>query len=549
MASYAPPTENLPIFNPGVWSNTLPGGGITQAVADGLYVSLATSQAVPSTKTYNTTQIFDDAAQFNTTSAIAGGEAQIIKSNTAPFVSRIYNVNPTTSTDIVIPQSSGTLALTSQIPTSSTFMDLTTNQSADGNKTFTGNVALNDPIVAAATYLGNSFSDALATVSDPVSNGTIGQLSFNYLGAKTVNATSATTYTNAATLHVTGPPILGTNVAMTNRNAIQVDSGNCRLTSGLYLSSGLGVAAGPVFSMGALLNDGIYSSGAGAVNVATGGTLRVSFGGTTTTSTVRFQGPIGTAAAVSFGCNSGSSGMFSPAASQIALSAGGTAILSSTAAQTAFPVAGTALLPSIYLSTDTTTGLYRAAANNLAVTVQAAQVASFTTAGLAVTGAVTATTRVGFGAGTAAAPSLYFTADTNTGFSRPGANQWNFSASSTPVLTFDSLGLTCAAKVLTTQLQVAANGTTFSQIRTGTDSILLNGSGPDFQSNTTITFSPAFSSAPTVLVSVNNNSGGIASSCTVQSRPSVAGSVVINAFYPRSGAINESIGFTWMAWN
>lgn len=54
--------------------------------------------------------------------------------------------------------------------------------------------------------------------------------------------------------------------------------------------------------------------------------------------------------------------------------------------------AGTVGAPSLYLSTDTTTGLYRPSANNLNVGVSGAVVANFASTGLAVTGAISATT-------------------------------------------------------------------------------------------------------------------------------------------------------------
>jgi hypothetical protein len=167
-----------------------------------------------------------------------------------------------------------------------------------GPKTFTNTVFLNDSVISASTYLGNSLQDALASVSDPVSSGTISQLSFNYLGTKTISATSATTYTNAATLHITNAPVASTNVTMTNRNAIQVDAGNVRMTNGRLLSTALGTAAAPALAIGAALNDGIYSSAAGSVNITAGGTLITTINSTgltvtgkTTTSTLQVGTP------------------------------------------------------------------------------------------------------------------------------------------------------------------------------------------------------------------------------------------------------------------
>ncbi len=57
---------------------------------------------------------------------------------------------------------------------------------------------------------------------------------------------------------------------------------------------------------------------------------------------------------------------------------------------TAF-TAGTYLLPSVYFSTDMTTGLYRVAANQLGITVSATHLVTFASNAVTITGALTAT--------------------------------------------------------------------------------------------------------------------------------------------------------------
>lgn len=56
--------------------------------------------------------------------------------------------------------------------------------------------------------------------------------------------------------------------------------------------------------------------------------------------------------------------------------------------------AGTVGAPSIYLSTDTTSGLYRVAANEIGIAISGSQVGSWASTGLAVTGAISATTSI-----------------------------------------------------------------------------------------------------------------------------------------------------------
>lgn len=65
-----------------------------------------------------------------------------------------------------------------------------------------------------------------------------------------------------------------------------------------------------------------------------------------------------------------------------------------TLSSTASASAGTVAAPSIYLSTDTGTGIYRSAANELAVTVSGTQRTRTTSAGFIVTGAISATTSI-----------------------------------------------------------------------------------------------------------------------------------------------------------
>lgn len=364
-----------------------------------------------------------------------------------------------------------------------------------GQKTFTNTVLLNDPVISASTYLGNSFQDAVAAVNDPVSTGTISQLSFNYLGQKTVSATSATTYTNASTLHITGAPVASTNVTITTPNAIQVDVGNVRMTNGRLLSTALGTAAAPALAIGAALNDGIYSSAAGNVNITAGGTLRTTINSTNVLSTVRFQGPIGTVSAVAFGCNAANTGMYGPAASQIALACNGTQTFFQTATQTNLPIAGTAAAPSLYFSTDTTSGVYRSAANQVAVACSAAQVANFTSTGLTVTG-----------------------------------------------------------KTTTSTLQVGTPGTTTNCIQTGSFTFVSPTltAGCVTAPTTTITFATAFSSTPNVVAMVANPGGvGTALNCLIVSSWNVSTTGftlgITNAHPSANGSGSPTI--SWFAWN
>ena len=103
--------------------------------------------------------------------------------------------------------------------------------------------------------------------------------------------------------------------------------------------------------------------------------------------------------------------------------------------------AGTVGLPAIYLSTDTTTGLYRIGANNDGFAVSGAKVLDIASTGLGVTGTLSATGVSSFAAGTVGAPSIYLGADTTTGLYRIGANNDGFAVSGAKVLDISSTGL------------------------------------------------------------------------------------------------------------
>ena len=372
MVSYPAPTEILPIFNPSVWVNTLPGGGISQAVADTLYVSLATSQGVPSTKTWNTPQIFNNIASFATTSAVPGGQAQTIKSNTAPFVARLYNVNPSTSTDLALPQASGTIALLSDIPSAASFVTLAGPQTITGIKTFSA-----APVISSISNTG--------TLSLPTSTDTlVGRDTTDTLTNKTLNLVAGAF--GAPSLYFSTDPTSGLYRSAANQVGITISGTPC----GIWSSTGLAITGG--------------LSASTTINAA----------------------------------------------------------------------AGTVGNPAVYFSTDTTSGLFRPAANQVAVACSGAQVANITSTGVAVTGSVSASTTVLSGAGTVGTPAIQMGGDTTSGVYRSAANEVAVSCSGTQRLKVSATGtnitgisqtsIPMATMMTKSTTQVTANGVAVSVV-------------------------------------------------------------------------------------
>lgn len=101
---------------------------------------------------------------------------------------------------------------------------------------------------------GIGFQSAAATYNDTSSSGTVANVMANSFGIPTFSASSATTYTNAATLYIAGPPAIGANTTFTNPNSLYVATGNVTIGNApfstffnvLNVGGGIGTNAGPI---------------------------------------------------------------------------------------------------------------------------------------------------------------------------------------------------------------------------------------------------------------------------------------------------------------
>jgi hypothetical protein len=159
----------------------------------------------------------------------------------------------------------------------------------NGNASFNNNAFLT----------GLSLNFAQTTYTDTVSSGSVPDLYDVSFGRRVMSATNAVTYQNAATVHILGNCLAGTNVTFANNDALKISQGNIRLSSGRVLSTSLGSAAAPVYSTGASLNDGVYGAGVGAVGFTTSGVLRVDINAARLNSAVPIYLPNGSVTAPS----------------------------------------------------------------------------------------------------------------------------------------------------------------------------------------------------------------------------------------------------------
>lgn len=164
--------------------------------------------------------------------------------------------------------------------------------------------------------------------------------------------------------------------------------------------------------------------------------------------------------------------------------------------------AGAVNAPSLYMSTDTTSGLYRSAANEVATTISGTQRAKVNSTGLNITGTINASS------GTVSLPALTLNGETDTGFWRNGTKTWGFSQAGSNILTLNSTGIVCPLKVTTEQLLVgSAGGGTINNMRFGTASANVSFTAGQLQGPFDATFGTTFNSAPYVIASLRNAGG------------------------------------------
>ncbi len=187
-----------------------------------------------------------------------------------------------------------------------------------------------------------------------------------------------------------------------------------------------GAAATPGLGFAADTDTGLVRPGADQIGLVTGGTQRLLLSTSALTPTVPLLAPNGTAALPSLSFSGDTNtGMLSAGADQIGWATGGTQrlLLSTSALTPTVPLLapnGTAALPSLSFSGDTNTGMLSAGADQIGWATGGTQRLLLSTS------ALTPTVPVLASSGSAAAPSLSFSGDTNTGLFSLGADVIGF---------------------------------------------------------------------------------------------------------------------------
>lgn len=363
MSAYPPPQEFNPVFNESEYNTS--NDGLTQASGDLRYLKL--------------------------TGGVLSGLTTFSSGLQTP---NIYNAGNTFS----VPSSSGQLALVSQIPSSSGFVDTTTNQSINGIKTFSTN-----PIISAISNSGFDLSIPTITGAD-----TIASLGLTQTFSATKNFTALTGLATAGVYPRTSASTQYSSTFTT-----------------------------PAIQIGGSTNDGIYSSGTDIIDIGVNGTNYISLqpqgiyrfvGGTIDPAIVfnqRIQVLNGASSATSpaIQIDNQNSGFYRVNQGTIGIGISGVATGRwSSAGLNIFGVAGTAAAPAFVMNNDIDTGLYATAANQVGITCAGAQVGNWTSSGLSLIGSGVISNILG----TVSLPSYTFNGDTNTGIYSSTADTIDF---------------------------------------------------------------------------------------------------------------------------
>lgn len=275
------------------------------------------------------------------------------------------------------------------------------------------------------------------------------------------------------------------NVATTGVFVTGVFSVTDTLSAGTTIYTGNGSAGVPSVTFSTDTDSGLYRIGANNIGISvgatkiidvatTGASITGALSATTTVSagTLLLTGD-GAVGAPSHSFTSDTdTGMYRIGANNIGIAVGGTKVIdvagsgvTITGAITGTTVAyigdGAVGLPAWTFTNDTDCGLYRIGANNIGFSAAGAKVLDISGSGLAVTGAlsatttVTATTLVFSGDGAVGAPTYSFVSDTDTGIYRIGANNIGVACNGANVLNIATTGLSVTGVSNSTSTQSA----------------------------------------------------------------------------------------------
>jgi hypothetical protein len=205
------------------------------------YMALSGDQSIAGNKTFTGFAYFDNTIFLKQTTSISfisgynsiAASSSGIRMGITSGISALFNLtNLTTNRDYTLPNASGTIALTSDIPSTAGFVATTGNQSIAGEKTFTGNVKLDGDLYFKQE---NSFSPITGYSAITADSGGFFLFRDNTTSWAYLSLSSLTTSRN-----FTFPDATGT-LALTSQlhNAVTIGTANGLSLSTQVLSLGL----------------------------------------------------------------------------------------------------------------------------------------------------------------------------------------------------------------------------------------------------------------------------------------------------------------------
>lgn len=430
--------------------------------------------------------------------------------------------NSTVDRTQLLQDADGEIALTSQIPNSSSFVTLTGNQVINGVKTFSMNPTItaitspsgyvltipdttNDTIAKLGDISGGGFVTLTGTQSitgfktfstNPKIAAIISPTGYTLTLPDSVNGTVALTSqipTNSTYVDLTTNQSVAGN--KTFSSDLTISSGNLTLTNGRLLSTALGTNSAPAIAIGTSSNDGIYSPSATQLCLVTNGTARI----TLSTASVTLNANLALTGSGTTTFTSGSGGFTSagPVISTLASSATTCAFRPSSSANT---------------------GLF-GSSSTVGVAVSGSQIASFTSTGPSFTGITSSSTsivtpliRPVSGTSIIMAPAVDSASGTHTLQVSPTSGAWAAGGVANLYLGDFNHYITCSYSnpmVINDSngIKIGSNGVTMYNIQRGSVAYSTPLSSQSYAS-TSISFSNTFSTVPgQVLVTLNMTAG------------------------------------------
>lgn len=211
------------------------------------------------------------------------------------------------------------------------------------------------------------------------------------------------------------------------------------------------------------------------------------------------------APAITF-AQSPTTGLYTPQLDQLAIVTGGLTRISFNAGGIVnngnmFIPNGSATAPAIRFSNSTSTGIYSTGTDNFSISTAGAQRFSINNAGFT----QVLTSQFSVPSGSAAGPGYTFGGDGNTGFYRIAEDNIGISTNGTLRMNIATSAITNSLRTdFASGLKVGTNGSTFNEVRYGTFTFNTPNLAGTYSTSTTVTFSPAFTSAPQILAMVCN---------------------------------------------